>query len=176
MISSFGEPFPVATDRTRGGNTTTIVRRDVRASFSSSRDRTPLPPPPSHPTATREVGKLLDLGLALGYQRFELVSLAERDDAGMVAAHAWAETRRDGDDELEYPPTNNRAHQEQQPSLTACRRSPAVSTRSRPRPCSHNSDSIPIWGRDDNILREVRRGADSILGVLQLFYLYLLLL
>lgn len=58
-----------------------------------TRYRTPPSNPPSHPAATTEVGQLLDLGLALGHQRFELVSLAGRDNAGMVAAHAWAEVR-----------------------------------------------------------------------------------
>lgn len=38
-----------------------------------------------------DVGALLDLGLALGHQRFEVVSLAARDRLGMVAANAWAE-------------------------------------------------------------------------------------
>lgn len=46
---------------------------------------------PSHPAATTEVGQLLDLGLALGHERFELVNLVGRGDAEMVAAHAWAE-------------------------------------------------------------------------------------
>lgn len=47
--------------------------------------------PPFHPAATVEVGQLLDLGLALGHERFELVSLVGREEAGTVAAHAWAE-------------------------------------------------------------------------------------
>lgn len=37
---------------------------------------------------------LLDLGLALGHQRFEVVSLA-RSNAGMVGAQAWAAASRD---------------------------------------------------------------------------------
>lgn len=45
----------------------------------------------------RDVGALLDLGLALGHERFEVVSLAARDHAGMVAAHAWADISRAAD-------------------------------------------------------------------------------
>eukprot|EP00752_Nemacystus_decipiens_P009152 g8175.t1 len=74
----------------------------IRRHVDRKRDRYP---PPSHPAATAEVGQLLDLGLALGHERFELVSLVGREEAGMIAAHAWAacgdsngrRTRRDSD-------------------------------------------------------------------------------
>lgn len=156
MISSFGESFSLAIDHTRGSNTTAKnVTDDVcRASYSFC-DRIPVAQPPSHPTATREVGKLLDLGLALGHQRFELVSLAERDDAGMVAAHAWAETR---DGELEYP-ENKYPSAGVHVSIGRSSTTP-VRTQSRPRPCSHSdSRSRGVW--NENISREVRRGANS---------------
>lgn len=39
----------------------------------------------------RDIGTLLDLGLSLGYQRFEVVQLADGNDG--VAAHAWADDR-----------------------------------------------------------------------------------
>lgn len=155
-MSSFGESFSLAIDHTRGGNTAAENGKDdvCRASYSS-RDRIPVAQPPSHPTATKEVGKLLDLGLALGHHRFELVSLAERDDAGMVAAHAWAETR---DGELEYP-ENKYPSAGVHVSIARSSTRP-VRTQSRPRPCSHN-DSRSRRGWDENISREVRRGANS---------------
>lgn len=89
MLSPSDERYSLAPKDSRGaGNATT---KDY---LGSARTRyRPPSNPPSHPAATAEVGQLLDLGLALGHQRFELVSLAGRDDGGMVAAHAWAEVR-----------------------------------------------------------------------------------
>ncbi|CAM9414791.1 unnamed protein product [Ectocarpus fasciculatus] len=87
MYSSVGEHF-AAPD-----NNNSRRRRDpiIRSPLSSRRRETSAPLPPSHPAATTEVGQLLDLGLALGHERFELVSLVGREETGMVAAHAWAE-------------------------------------------------------------------------------------
>ena len=77
MLSSIDEQFAPANAR----------GMPVRRHVDRKRDRYP---PPSHAAATAEVGQLLDLGLALGHERFELVSLVGREEAGMIAAHAWA--------------------------------------------------------------------------------------
>ncbi|CAM9090182.1 unnamed protein product, partial [Scytosiphon promiscuus] len=85
MLSTIGDAFG-ASDASRG--------HPIRRHVPKDRDRGrtfPPHPPPTHPAATVEVGQLLDLGLALGHERFELVSLLGREEAGMVAAHAWAD-------------------------------------------------------------------------------------
>lgn len=80
MLSSIDEQL--APENTRG----MPIRRHINSHVDRKRDDRY---PPSYP-ATAEVGQLLDLGLALGHERFELVSLVGREEAGMVAAHAWA--------------------------------------------------------------------------------------
>lgn len=85
MLSSIDEQFAPEIQNTRG---MPICRnRHLPLDLDRTRDRRP---PPSHPAATAEVGQLLDLGLALGHERFELVSLVGREEAGVIAAHAWA--------------------------------------------------------------------------------------
>ncbi|CAM9446439.1 unnamed protein product [Laminaria digitata] len=90
MLSPSDERYSLAPKGSRDAGNATSKAAGLG---TRTRYRTPPSNPPSHPTATTEVGQLLDLGLALGHQRFELVSLAGRDNAGMVAAHAWAEVR-----------------------------------------------------------------------------------
>ncbi|CAM9109944.1 unnamed protein product [Hapterophycus canaliculatus] len=85
MLSPVGDDFG-APDNSRGHP----IRRHVPKDRVRGRMLVPHPPP-IHPAATAEVGQLLDLGLALGHERFELVSLLGREEAGMVAAHAWAD-------------------------------------------------------------------------------------
>lgn len=51
--------------------------------------------PEDHSHLSREVGNLLDLGIALGHRRFEVMSLAGRE-VGTVAVHA-------GEDEMDTP-------------------------------------------------------------------------
>ena len=89
------------------------------------------------------MGQLLDLGLALGHQRFELVSLAGRDNAGMVAAHAWAEVR-DCSDSTGVDP---RA----MPASRARSRS-----RRRPPPANDDDDNVRFEaGHQQDALKEV---------------------
>lgn len=91
MRSSYGGRYTHAPENHQGG--IVVLSQDSKCQ-TRKHDSKPCAPP-SHPAATAEVGQLLDLGMALGHKRFELVSLAGRDDAGMVAAHAWAEAKKD---------------------------------------------------------------------------------
>ena len=92
MISSFGDRFPLAPSNRSGGN----VQTDTRATSSSMRSHLfskDERKPPCHLAPTADLGSMFDLGRALGYQKFEIVSLAGRDDGGIVAAHEQAEAR-----------------------------------------------------------------------------------
>lgn len=130
MISSIDEQF--APQSTRG----MPIRRHV------DRKRDSRYPPPSHPAATAEVGQLLDLGLALGHERFELVSLVGREEAGMIAAHAWASC---GDSDSRTRRDSERAthvHDNTFPS--------------RPLPAASH-DNVRAQARREELRREVRK-------------------
>ncbi|CAM9376584.1 unnamed protein product [Ectocarpus sp. 4 AP-2014] len=138
MFSSVGEHF-AAPDNCSSRRRDPIIRR--------RRHETSAPLPPSHPAATTEVGQLLDLGLALGHERFELVSLVDREETGMVAAHAWAECegslrRPSGRDPRASTTTTIRIMQPHDASTT------------RSRQASYGGDVKMQAGREE-LLREV---------------------
>lgn len=139
MISSSDERYSLAPKGSRDAGNATSKAPDLG---TRTRYWTPPSNPPSHPAATTEVGQLLDLGLALGHQRFELVSLAGHDNAGMVAAHAWAEVQ----DCSNSTATDPRA-------MPASR----ARSRSRPRPPPVNNDDDVRFeaGHQQDALKEV---------------------
>lgn len=142
MFSPSDERYSLAPTGSRdAGNATS---KAPNLGTSRTRYRTPPSNPPSHPAATTEVGQLLDLGLALGHQRFELVSLAGRDNAGMVAAHAWAEVR-DCSDSTGMDPRAT-------PASRARSRS-----RRRPPPPANDDDDVRFEARhQQDALKEVK--------------------
>eukprot|EP00903_Cladosiphon_okamuranus_P013553 g12624.t1 len=131
MLSSADEQF--ATENTRG----IPIRRYV----DRKRDNRY---PPSHPAATAEVGQLLDLGLALGHERFELVSLVGREEAGVIAAHAWASC---GDN-------NSNSSRARRDSGRTTRMHLDDMSPSRPRPSASNHHARAQAGREE-LRREV---------------------
>lgn len=139
MFSSSGERHSLTPKDSRDSSNATSKAADLG---TRTRYWTPPSNPPSHPAATTEVGQLLDLGLALGHQRFELVSLAGRDNAGMVAAHAWAEVQ-DCSNSTAIDP---RA----MPASRARSRS-----RRRPPPANDDDDVRFEAGRQQDALKEV---------------------
>ncbi|CAB1100625.1 unnamed protein product [Ectocarpus sp. CCAP 1310/34] len=138
MFSSVREHF-AAPDNSSSRRRDPIIRR--------RRHEMSAPLPPSHPAATTEVGQLLDLGLALGHERFELVSLVGREETGMVAAHAWAECegsvrRPSGGDPRASTATTIRITQPHDASTT------------RSRQASHGGD-VKVQAGREKLLREV---------------------
>lgn len=132
MLSSIDEQFAPANAR----------GMPVRRPVDRKRDRCP---PPSHPAATAEVGQLLDLGLALGHERFELVSLVGREEAGRIAAHAWAAC---GD-------SNGGRTSTRRDSDRASHMHPDDTLPTRPRPAASH-DSVRAQAGREELRREVR--------------------
>ncbi|CAN0469566.1 unnamed protein product, partial [Ectocarpus sp. 12 AP-2014] len=138
MFSSVGEHFAAPDNSSRRRRDPIIRRR---------RHEMSAPLPPSHPAATTEVGQLLDLGLALGHERFELVSLVGREETDMVAAHAWAECEGS---------VRRLSGRDPQASTTTTIRimKPHDASTTRSRQDSHGGDVKVQAGREE-LLREV---------------------
>lgn len=142
MFSSVGEHF-AAPDHNPRRRRNPIIRR--------RRDETSASLPPSHPAATTEVGQLLDLGLALGHERFELVSLVGREETGVVAAHAWAEC----EGSVPRPSSSSRDPRASTTTIRVMQRQAVSTTRSRQ--ASHGD--VKVHAGREELLREVRRRA-----------------
>lgn len=98
---------------------------------------------PFHP-ASAEVGQLLDLGLALGHERFELVSLVGREEARTIAAHDWASC---GD---------GRTRRDSERATTTGMHLMDDTLRSRPRPPAGHDD-VKAQAVREELRREVRK-------------------
>ncbi len=122
----------------------------------------PPSPRPRHPVATTEVGQLLDLGLALGHERFELVSLGGREEAGVVAAHAWAECGdgRIGGGGGGSSSSRRRGRGSQTPTSHMQPADAAAAGRSRHRTAPIHDDVRAQAGREE-LRREVRGRAED---------------
>jgi len=129
-----------------------ISERFAPESVYAGREHEGVPPRPRHPAATAEVGQLLDLGLALGHERFELVSLGGREEAGVVAAHAWAECGGGGS-------SRRRRIGSEKPTSHMQLRGDAATGRTRHRTAPVHDDVRVQAGREE-LRREVRAELD----------------
>lgn len=94
MIPAFSERRSLAPEKYPGGDESIACR------FTPRTPRRHVHPDSKPTVPAAEVGQLLTLGLALGHQRFELVSLAGRDrnlGAAMATTTEWSGGARTGE-------------------------------------------------------------------------------
>lgn len=86
MIPSSGDRFLLATSNRIGGKVPTVAPAsscsDIHLFSKDERE------PPAHLAPRANLGSMFEFGRALGYQKFEIVSLAGRDAGEINAAHA----------------------------------------------------------------------------------------
>lgn len=86
MVPSSGDRFLLATSKRIGGKIPTVAHSssctDIRL-FNKDEQESP-----AHLAPEANLGSMFEFGRALGYQKFEIVSLAGRNAGEINAAHA----------------------------------------------------------------------------------------